>query len=110
MVRKITSAYILQLLCFIVLTFFVKGIISFGITRTMPLDAVNRLTIGRLNIDVEEVIGCFKLDHEFNVATMTDDQRHLFHVIIPQVIREKDKEDENFLGDFLQWCTAQSVR
>lgn len=87
----------------------IKGIINFGITRTMPLDAVNRLTIGRLNIDVEEVIGCFKLDHEFNVATMTDVQKQLFDVIIPRVMREKDEEDKNFLCDFLQWCTAQSV-
>ena len=74
----------------------------------MPLEAVNRLTIGRLKVDPEEVISSFKIDDEFE-GSLTDNQEFLFKEIIPQVIREKHKDDENFLTDFLQWCTGQKV-
>jgi hypothetical protein len=76
----------------------------------MPLEAVNRLTIGRLNVDVEEVISSFKLDHEWDSSKqLTTDQRNLLYTIIPEVIREKHKNESSFLASFLQWCTGQKV-
>jgi hypothetical protein len=76
----------------------------------MPLEAVNRLTIGRLNVDVKEVIAAFKLDHEWEKGkALTTDQYNLLYNIIPEVIREEHSKDISFLERFLQWCTGQRV-
>jgi hypothetical protein len=78
----------------------------------MPLDVVHRLTIGRVNVDVEEVIRSFKLDHEWCLLSkpLTKDQNDLLYTIIPDVIREKHHHDSSFLTSFLDWCTGQKVR
>jgi hypothetical protein len=76
----------------------------------MPLEALNRLTIGKLHVDVEDVIASFSLDED-RVASndITDKQKHFFTHVLPEVINELDKEDDQFLSDFLSWCTAQRV-
>mmetsp|Transcript_920 Transcript_920/g.2242 ORF Transcript_920/g.2242 Transcript_920/m.2242 type:complete len:203 (+) Transcript_920:1721-2329(+) len=80
-----------------------------------PLKAFNKVCFSKADIQVEDIVKITKamditpgIDDEIQSEVLTKNQKLLVEQVFPEVLRDRAKNDKNFLSNFVEFVTGRS--